>query len=193
MSSESAGPTEEKASADTKSTTELTLTADEVRPFATYLLAAVAAKMLQNEGASSSLVKELLRHGTIANAKADGEIPGAKKTTEQLKADLVKDLLRSGVDPALFDSLLSNEINRRLKVRFGVFFLVITFVFTAASYSIVILNSVCGWKISDVAITSLIIQAPIQLIGLLYIVARNLFPSTETPFGRERPSTRPSK
>ena len=186
MSSESSEKAEEKAPIDAESTTKMTFTNEEIRPFATYLLAAVASKMLQNEApASSALVKELLGHQAAKNANVEGE-GSEKKTAEQLKADLVKDLLRSGVDPALFDSLLSNEINRRLKVRFGAFFLGITFVFTAASYSIVILNSVFGWKISEVSITALIIQAPIQLIGLLYIVARNLFPSSEIPLRKER-------
>ncbi|HEX6189068.1 MAG TPA: hypothetical protein VFZ40_13400 [Pyrinomonadaceae bacterium] len=102
-----------------------------------------------------------------------------RKSVEEQKTTLVKELLEAGIDPLVFDSLLSNEIDRRLKVRFGVAFLTLTLVFTAASYAIVVLNSIYEWGISDVAITALIIETPIQFIGLLYIVARNLFPQPE--------------
>lgn len=98
------------------------------------------------------------------------------KTLAEEKVTLVKELIESGIDPAAFDVLISNEMNRRLKVRFGVAFLVLTLLFTAASYSIVILDGIHEWKISSVAITALIIETPIQFIGLLYIIARNLFP-----------------
>jgi len=181
------GNSDKKASSKAeKIETSLNFTTEKVRPFATLLFATIAAKMMEEDGAGSgSVVKQLLRHQPTGSLTSRSELTGERKTTEQEKADLVKDLLKSGIDPALFDSLLSNEINRTLKVRFGAFFLVITFVFTAASYIIVILNSVFQWKISDVAITSLIIQAPIQLIGLLYIVARNLFPGSGNPLGKK--------
>lgn len=42
-----------------------------------------------------------------------------RKSVEAQKTALVKDLLEAGIDPLVFDSLLSNEIDRRLKVRFG--------------------------------------------------------------------------
>ncbi len=99
-----------------------------------------------------------------------------KRTIAEEKAKLVKELIESGIDPAAFDVLISNEINRKLKVQFGIAFLVLTFLFTAASYSIVIFDGVKQWNISEVAITALIIETPIQFIGLLYIIARNLFP-----------------
>jgi hypothetical protein len=89
---------------------------------------------------------------------------------------LVKELLRSNIDPELFDSIVSNEMDRRLKVRFGICFLLLTFLFTAASYAIVAANGVCGWGISSEAITVLLIETPLQFIGLLYVIARNLFP-----------------
>lgn len=98
------------------------------------------------------------------------------KTLAEEKVTLVKELIEFGIDPVAFDVLISNEINRRLKVRFGVAFLVLTVLFTASSYSIVILDGIYGWNISPVAITALIIETPIQFIGLLYIIARNLFP-----------------
>ena len=99
-----------------------------------------------------------------------------KKTIEEQKVALVKELIQADIDPATFDILLANETDRRLKVRFGVTFLVLTFLFTVGSYAIIISDAVYQWKISPVAITALIIETPIQFIGLLYIIARNLFP-----------------
>jgi hypothetical protein len=103
-----------------------------------------------------------------------------RKSVEEQKTALVKELLEAGIDPLVFDSLLSNEIDRRLKVRFGIAFLTLTLLFTAASYVIVILNAIYNWGIPTVAITALIIETPIQFIGLLYIIARNLFPQLES-------------
>ena len=110
-------------------------------------------------------------------------IPGKraerKKSLEEQKTALVKELVDSGIDPVAFDVLLSNEIDRRLKIRFGIAFLLLTVLFTAASYSIIIFDAIYEWKISEVAITALIIETPIQFIGLLYIIARNLFPQSK--------------
>lgn len=106
-----------------------------------------------------------------------------KKTLEERKTALLKELAASGIDPVLFDVLLSNEMNRRLKVQFGVAFLVFTLFFTAVSYSIVVLDGVFKWGISPIAITALIIETPIQFIGLLYIIARNLFPYADSNLG----------
>lgn len=127
----------------------------------------------------------------LANSLLDSSIPSSvllslfskeerekKKSLEEEKHALVKQLLESDIDPVAFDVLLSNEINRRLKVRFGVAFLVLTSLFTASSYAIVILDGIYGWHISAAAITGLIIETPIQFAGLLYIIARNLFPSS---------------
>jgi len=102
-----------------------------------------------------------------------------RKTVEQRKLDLIRELLEIDVDPEVFDVLLQNETDRRLKVRFGCVFLFLTFLFTTASYSIVVLDGIYKWNISQVAITALIIETPIQFVGLLYIIARNLFPQTE--------------
>ncbi|MCK1305063.1 hypothetical protein [Bradyrhizobium sp. 45] len=93
---------------------------------------------------------------------------------EQLK--LLQDLTEAKIDPSLFDLMLSSELDRTLKKQFGVSFFVATVVFTAASYAVIILNAVYHWGISDIAITALIVETPIQFIGLLYIIARNLFP-----------------
>ncbi len=98
------------------------------------------------------------------------------KSAEERKIEIVKQLLESDIDPGMFDVLLQNEVDRRLKVQFGVTFLILTFLFTTASYAIIILDSIFQWNISEVAITALIIETPIQFIGLLYIIARNLFP-----------------
>jgi len=115
---------------------------------------------------------------------AQGKKKEERQSLEQQKAALVKQLVESKIDPQLFDSLLSNEIDRRLKTRFGVAFVTITVFFTAASYLVVVLNAICKWGISEVAISALIIQAPIQLIGLLFIIARNLFPMRDGDKGK---------
>ena len=81
------------------------------------------------------------------------------------------------VDPIIFDVLMSNEVNRLLKVRFGVSFIVITTVFTLASYAIIVLASIYAWKMPAAAMTALVVQAPLQMVGILYIMARNLFPT----------------
>ncbi|HPG41257.1 MAG TPA: hypothetical protein PLP19_19005 [bacterium] len=99
-----------------------------------------------------------------------------RKTLEEKKLSLVKNLLESNIDPKVFDILLQNEIDRMLKVKFGTAFLLITVFFSIVSYSIVILDGILKWNVSQIAITSLIIETPIQFVGLLYIIARNLFP-----------------
>ena len=99
-----------------------------------------------------------------------------KVDIEKDKVDVVKDLMASGIDPSGFDVLISNELDRRLKERYGIIFLVLTVAFTLISYLIIIFNSIYEWGISDLAITVLLIEIPIQFIGLLYIIARNLFP-----------------
>jgi hypothetical protein len=109
-----------------------------------------------------------------------------KKTVQERTTALVKELSESGIDPVMFDVLLSNEINRRMKLHFGVTFLVFTFIFTTVSYAIVILDGIHKWGISKVAIASLIIETPIQFVGLLYIIARNLFPHYTSPEIGER-------
>lgn len=99
-----------------------------------------------------------------------------KKTLAEEKTELMKELAKIDVDPEVLDSLIANELDRKLKVNFGWAFLILTCLFTIASYSIVILDAFYLWGISEVAITALIIETPIQFIGLLYIIARNLFP-----------------
>ncbi|MCS0334419.1 hypothetical protein ND981_15910 [Vibrio diabolicus] len=102
-----------------------------------------------------------------------------KKSLAEEKTELMRELAKLEVDPETFDTLLTNELDRKLKVNFGVAFLVLTCIFTIASYAIVVLDSVYSWGISEIAITALIIETPIQFIGLLYIIARNLFPQAK--------------
>jgi len=90
----------------------------------------------------------------------------------------MRELAKLDVDPETFDALLTNELDRKLKVNFGAAFLVLTCLFTVASFALVILDSIYSWSISEIAITALIIETPIQFIGLLYIIARNLFPQS---------------
>jgi hypothetical protein len=75
---------------------------------------------------------------------------------------------------------LSNKLDRKLKSQFGGLFFIATVFFSLLSYAVIILNSVLKWGISDIAITALIVETPIQFIGLLYIIARNLFPQSPT-------------
>lgn len=103
-----------------------------------------------------------------------------KKTLAQEKTELIKELSKLDVDPEKFDTLLTNELDRKLKVSFGMAFLALTCIFTATSYAIVILDALYNWDISEIAITALIIETPIQFIGLLYIIARNLFPNSKS-------------
>jgi hypothetical protein len=87
-------------------------------------------------------------------------------------------LVEEGIDPQLFDLMLSNELDRTLKRRFGFYFFGATISFTLLSYIIICANSIWKWSISDIAITALIVETPIQFIGLLYIIAKNLFPQS---------------
>jgi hypothetical protein len=102
------------------------------------------------------------------------------------QVDLLQTLSQAGIDPSLFDLMLSNELDRTLKKQFGVAFLTATIFFTLLSFAVIILNSAQKWGISDTAITALVIETPIQFIGLLYIIARNLFPQSpnRTEHGR---------
>jgi hypothetical protein len=120
---------------------------------------------------------------TVVAARAIAEILwpnqtllGGRPRVEHEHLFLVKELLRSNIDPEIFDSLVSREMDRRLKLRFGYCFLALTFVITAAAYAVVVLHGACGWRLPEMAITALVIEAPIQFVGLLYIIARNLFP-----------------
>lgn len=103
-----------------------------------------------------------------------------KKSLAEEKTELMRELAKLDVDPETFDTLLTNELDRKLKVNFGIAFLVLTCLFTVASYAIVILDAIYNWGISEIAITALIIETPIQFIGLLYIIARNLFPQARS-------------
>ena len=129
-------------------------------------LAAIAADVFFNRGSILSSIGNLFRRNRAQEVHAE----------EKRKAELVGELEHGKIDPVTFDSLLTNEMNRRLKTRFGHLLLALTVLFTAASYVIVILNGRLGWNISEVAMTALVIEIPIQFFGLLYIVARNLFP-----------------
>ena len=91
---------------------------------------------------------------------------------------LLRELSANKIDPQLFDLFISNELDRSLKRKFAMRFFVATLAFTLLSYLIIVLNSVYNWGISQIAITALIIETPLQFIGLLYIIARNLFPQS---------------
>jgi hypothetical protein len=125
----------------------------------------------------------------------------AKKTERrETQLELLRDLSKAGIDPRLFDFMLSNELDRTLKKQFGTAFMAATVLFTLLSYGVIVFNSIERWGISDIAINTLIIETPIQFIGLLYIIARNLFPQTgaaglrhSSPVRATRATPRPRK
>jgi hypothetical protein len=110
----------------------------------------------------------------FSTEKAERTEVGVRET----QLGLLQELSQAGIDPHLFDLMLSNELDRSLKKQFGVAFLVATIFFTLLSYGIIVFNSIEKWGITGTAITALIVETPIQFIGLLYIIARNLFPQS---------------
>jgi hypothetical protein len=142
-------------------------------PIATNtLIASLAKAMVSSVPAAIGLDGVKVRWGPSSAEKA------LAARTEQL--NLLRELSEAGIDVRLFDLMLSNELDRSLKRQFGVAFFLATLAFTAASYAVIVLNGIFKWGISEIAITSLIVETPIQFIGLLYIIARNLFPSSGT-------------
>lgn len=105
-----------------------------------------------------------------------GEESPKKVNIREEQLILLNSLTAAGIDPHLFDLMLSSELDRNLKKQFGAAFLIATIFFTLLSYGVIVFNSVLNWGISTIAITALIVETPIQFIGLLYIIARNLFP-----------------
>lgn len=136
--------------------------------------------MIEVQGA---LIKQLLDIYTSPINQIINLLPGLrrkndekrKKYTEEIIL-LIKELNTVGISLDAFDKYLESEIDRKMKQKYGAIFLVFTFIFTSASFSIIILNSMLGWNISDIAITGLIIQIPVQFVGILLIIANNLFP-----------------
>jgi hypothetical protein len=106
--------------------------------------------------------------------------PRSVVDVRKVQLELLQELSAAGIDPQPFDRMLSSELDRKLKLEFGVAFLVVTIAFTLLSYAVIILNSTQNLGISQIAITALIIETPIQFIGLLYIIARNLFPQASS-------------
>jgi len=111
-----------------------------------------------------------------------GEIFSKRKREEAIAKrneallDFFESLQNSGINPNTVQTYLNDELNRNLKKRYGNVLLIFTAFFSAVSLTIIILNSVFEWGISDIAITALIIELPIQLVGMLYIIVSNLFP-----------------
>jgi hypothetical protein len=106
---------------------------------------------------------------------------GRSKSWQSEQLALVRELLRSNIDPVAFDALVSRELDRRMKLRFGYCFLALTALFTAVSYTILLLQAAFGWHVPEAAIIAIAIETPVQFIGLLYIIARNLFPDDRAP------------
>ena len=127
---------------------------------------------LDHSGRKTGAVFNLPRSTRLS--QFDKEFETGKKTdgAKRPKATPVKP-----VDPLIFDILVSNEYNRQLKKNFGIAFVGITCAFTVVSYGIIVLSAVYEWKLPTAAITALVVQAPLQMIGILYIMAKNLFPT----------------
>lgn len=89
---------------------------------------------------------------------------------------LLADLTKEQIDISEFQNHLDNEMERQLKKYFGFIFFIFTGFFTLLSYSIVICNSILDWGIPEYAIIALVIEIPIQFIGILYIIANHFYP-----------------
>lgn len=103
------------------------------------------------------------------------------KTSDELlkdKRDFIIDLKKHDIDISTLQQFLKAESDREMKEQYGIRFLFFAGVFSAISYFIICINDKWGLNIPKYAITALIIEVPIQFIGLLYIVARNLFPKS---------------
>ena len=96
---------------------------------------------------------------------------------DEEKLRIAKELQDAGIDLQVFDVMLSNEIDRNLRKNFAWVFAIAAIVITLASYILIILNYSKKWGIHDAVMTAFIIEVPIQFIGILYIVAKDLFPS----------------
>ena len=135
--------------------------------------------------ASSNLIA-LLTESVRGRGKEYQELLVRERASvEETAMKMARQLLESDIDPHMFEVLFGNLVDRRLKRKFAPAFLACAVLFTLASYAIVVGNGIYEWNISEIAITALIIETPMQFIGLLYIIARNLFPQT-TRSNREK-------
>ncbi len=159
------------------------------RAIATQLLArALSDSTASVAGSVASSITSAITLGAIGNTpgvlhdlfRASSRRTGKKR--DRAIRD-VEEMLNLDIDPVVLDQLLSSQQDRLLKHRFGNYFLFLTVLFTVISYAIIVLNSVYDWGISEIAITALIIEIPIQFVGLLYIIARNLFPNDKGKAG----------
>mgnify|MGYP001006346631 CR=1 FL=1 len=155
----------------------------------------------ENEGEEKSINKSLASAGSAIITLSEFNTPSVRYTLPELfssrkrnerlkklderaneilnnKVELFLKLKKSGIDEATFEKHLNNDLNRILKKQYGTRFFILTILFTLISYVVVILNSTCNWQIPEFAITALIIEIPIQFVGILAIVAKNLFPES---------------
>jgi hypothetical protein len=68
------------------------------------------------------LVKEI--------AKLSFNLERGREDIREQQIEILQYLTEAGIEPALFDLMLSNELDRRLKKQFGVAFFAATVVFT---------------------------------------------------------------
>jgi len=143
-----------------------------------------------------SIIQVIDSVNTLSSFKVSFQWPWSRRNVEELeqrKTAVLSGLRAANIDPVLFDVLIANEINRDLKVTFGYIFLAFTFIFTAASYGIVIADGYYKMGISPAAITGLVIETPLQFIGILYIIARNLFPAEKDSVAKIASTIKPLK
>ena len=135
------------------------------------------------EGRASSSIPPMSQSAVGSLRKQVTEIIENEKYQNEEKVDKLINTLtaakKAGIDPETLNQHRDSEFNRNMKSSFGIAFLLITIGFTSLSYYIVVFNVTNNWKIPDAAITALVIEAPIQFIGLLYIIAKNLFPTPQ--------------
>jgi len=157
-------------------------------PLIKQTTAALARMLVERESGSVTSVRANWIDALFPNRRNK---PADSEGREKELLALVQALLDEDIDIERFAAFLSADQDRQLKRKFANRFLVATALFTILSYAVVILDRVFKLEISQTAITSLIIEIPIQFVGLLYIIARNLFPSSpHAPKQTSRPSRR---
>ncbi|QDV81240.1 hypothetical protein TBK1r_01550 [Stieleria magnilauensis] len=134
--------------------------------------------MPANANQLSDLVRGTVAVQTLAEIMAaKTHLPSSRKRVQDKRLETLKELSDLSIDPEVFDTMLSNELNRQLKHRFAVGFLILAVAFSSISYLIVVADAIWKLGIPTSVLVALLVQTPIQLIGLLHIIARNLFPN----------------
>jgi hypothetical protein len=134
----------------------------------------------------SALVKNVIDYDNNPFRKIIDFIPALRKREEEKKEkqkkeilELLKEISQIGISIETYDKYIENSSDRKMKQKYGALFLLFMVFFTICSYLLIILNSILNWNISEYAIIGLVIEIPVQLLGILFIIAKNLFPNKE--------------